>query len=135
MSGKLVVKTVTPILVVDRIEPCLKFWVERLGFEVSVSVPEHDRIGFAILRRDAVEIMYQTRSSVAEDLPALADLPSSVTLYATVEDLDAVIARIDPQDVVVPRRRTFYGAEEIFLREPSGGHVVGFSQHDEAAGI
>jgi hypothetical protein len=30
-------------------------------------------------------------------------------------------------ELLVPRRKTFYGAEEIFVREP-GGNVVGFAQ-------
>lgn len=41
-------------------------------------------------------------------------------------------------EVVVPRRSTFYGAEEVFVREP-GGNVVGFAEfgapaEDEATG-
>jgi uncharacterized glyoxalase superfamily protein PhnB len=132
MTGKLFIKSLTPILVVDRIEPCLPFWVERLGFEQIMGVPEGDHIGFTILRRDGVEVMYQTRTSVRDDLPALADLASSIVLYVTVEDLEAIISRADPADIVVARRRTFYGADEIFLREPIGGHVVGFAQMSEA---
>ena len=30
-------------------------------------------------------------------------------------------------DIVHPRRKAFYGATEIFVREPAG-HVVGFAQ-------
>jgi hypothetical protein len=30
-------------------------------------------------------------------------------------------------DIVVPRRSTFYGADEVFAREP-GGHIVGFAE-------
>ena len=33
--------------------------------------------------------------------------------------------------LLVPRRRTFYGADEIFVREP-GGNVVGFAQFGES---
>ena len=132
MTDKPFIKSLTPILVVDRIEPCLPFWTGRLGFETVVSVPEGDHIGFTILQRDGVEVMYQTRTSVRDDLPALAELASSIVLYARVEDLEAVIRLIDPADIVVARRRTFYGADEIFLREPAGGHVVGFAQMSEA---
>ena len=42
-------KKLAPVLVVDRIEPCLPFWVDRLGFEKTVEVPESDRLGFVIL--------------------------------------------------------------------------------------
>jgi uncharacterized glyoxalase superfamily protein PhnB len=128
MSDKLSIKSLTPVLVVDAIEPCLEFWVEKLGFTVVMTVPEQDRFGFAILQRDGIEIMYQTRASVRDDLPVLADMPSAVVLYATVADLDAIIERMDSADIIVPRRRTFYGADEIFVREPAGGHVVGWAE-------
>ena len=54
----------TPVLMVEAIEPCLPFWVDRLGFSKTVEVPHGDRLGFAILVRDGVELMYQTRASV-----------------------------------------------------------------------
>jgi len=31
-----------PVLVVDRLEPCLKFWVDRFGFTVENQVPGPD---------------------------------------------------------------------------------------------
>ena len=33
------VKKITPVLFAEEIEPCLKFWVERLGFEKTIEVP------------------------------------------------------------------------------------------------
>jgi len=35
-------QSLTPILLVDAIEPCLDFWM-RLGFQVTIEVPEGDR--------------------------------------------------------------------------------------------
>ncbi len=29
------VKKITPVLLVDEVEPCVRFWKERLGFEVA----------------------------------------------------------------------------------------------------
>ena len=51
-------------------------------------------------------------------------------LYLQVSDLNAVIAAIDPATIVVPRRKTFYGADEFFVRA-EGGHIVGFAAFDE----
>ena len=116
-------KKLTPVLVVEEIEPCLGFWT-RLGFEKTVEVPEGDKLGFVILVKDAVEIMYQSRASVRKDVPALADLPSRAALYLEVSDLDAVEQAVKGAPVVVPRRKTFYGAEEIGVREPGGSAVT-----------
>jgi len=53
-------KKLTPVLYVDAIEPCLPFWVDRLGFSKTVEVPHENAIGFVILARDGLELMYQT---------------------------------------------------------------------------
>jgi uncharacterized glyoxalase superfamily protein PhnB len=131
MSG---VKKATPLVVVDEIEPCLTFWTEKLGFEVTVTVPHEDHIGFAILQNGDVELMYQSRASVDADLVAsgapktlgkeLAD--STTTLFVEVERLDDVLAVLGDTHVVVPRRQTFYGMDEVFVRPPCGT-LVGFA--------
>lgn len=124
-------KKLTPVLVVDSIEPCLDFWVGRLGFTKTVEVPGPDgkSIGFVILVHGPVELMYQTRASVAADVAALAKVPLTSTLYLEVESLDSVRKAIAGLPVVFPERTTFYGAREIGVREP-GGHYVTFAQQE-----
>ena len=122
------VKKLTPILIVDAIEPCLPFWLDRLGFTKTTEVPHEDRLGFVILERDGIEVMYQTIDSVAADLPALASLPRGGSiLFIEVDDITAIERAMAGADIVVPRRSTFYGADEVFAREP-GGHIVGFAE-------
>jgi uncharacterized glyoxalase superfamily protein PhnB len=127
------VKKLTPILIVDAIEPCLPFWLDRLGFTKTTEVPHEDRLGFVILERDGIEVMYQTIDSVAADLPALASLPRGGSiLFIEVDDITAIERAMAGADIVVPRRSTFYGAEEVFAREP-GGHLVGFAEFPDRA--
>ncbi len=59
-------KTLTPIIFVDRVEPCLGFW-EQLGFEKTGEVPGDDGLVFAMLASGGVEIMYQLRASLKDD--------------------------------------------------------------------
>ena len=125
-------QSLTPILLVDAIEPCLDFW-KRLGFAVTVEVPAGDALGFVILKNGPVEVMYQTRASVAKDVPTMAGLPSSSVLYIHVTGIDEVIAAVAGAPVVVEKRTTFYGATEYSVREP-GGSVVGFSEVSANAG-
>lgn len=120
-------RKLSPVLIVDAIEPCLPFWTERLGFAKVVEVPERDRLGFVILVKDGVEVMYQSRESVRNDVPALADTPPGTSLYIEVSDIDAIEQAVQGVEVVVPRRQTFYGADEIGVREP-GGNVVLFAR-------
>ena len=119
----------SPVLVVDAIEPCLPFWVDRLGFTKVTEVPDGDRLGFVILEKDGIEVMYQSRESVRKDIPALAGVPAGGTnLYIEVADVAAIERAVKGAEVVVPRRKTFYGADEIGVREPAGNAVI-FGQH------
>lgn len=135
-------KKATPIIVVDEIEPCLPFWTEALGFELTATVPHEDAIGFAMLNRGGVELMYQSRASIDADIGASgapeglgAELAgSTVTLFVEVDDLDEVITALGTSaEVVVPRRQTFYGMDEIFVRAPCGT-LIGFAARAEGAG-
>lgn len=121
-------KKLTPVVYVEEIEPVLPFWVDRLGFERTVEVPEGDRLGFVILQKNGVEIMYQSRASVESDVPALASAPMGGSfLFIEVDDLDDVARALDGVEPVVPRRQTFYGADELIVREPAG-NVVTFAR-------
>lgn len=122
-------KKLTPILLVDAIEPCLPFWMERLGFSKTTEVPHEGRLGFVILARDGVELMYQTWDSAAADVSGAAQRTTghSAALYFEVESIDDIETALRGAEIVHPRRKAFYGATEIFAREP-GGHVVGFGQ-------
>jgi uncharacterized glyoxalase superfamily protein PhnB len=119
-----------PVLVVDSVEPCLPFWVDRLGFKSENQVPGPDgKLIFASVEREGIEVMYQTRASVLAEAPdTAADLAGhSVVLFITVADLDAVEKAVAGAPVVKPRHQTFYGSTEIYVREP-GGNTVGFAQ-------
>ena len=118
----------TPVLMVDAIEPVLPFWVDKLGFKKTTEVPHGEHIGFAILEHGDIQVMYQTRDSVAADVPPLAKSPQKGTfLFMEVDNLDAVEKALAGVTPVVPRRKTFYGSEELIVREP-GGNVVNFAQ-------
>jgi catechol 2,3-dioxygenase-like lactoylglutathione lyase family enzyme len=121
-------KKITPNLIVPSIEDCLPFWVGRLGFEKTVEVPNGDRLGFVILKQGDVELMLQSRSSLAGDIPAVADGPHLATVYIEVVDLAPIRRALQGHPLVVPERTTFYGAREIIVRDPAG-HVICFAAH------
>lgn len=117
----------TAVLCVEEIESVLPFWMERLGFEKVAEVPHGDWLGFVILKRGGVELMYQTRASIADDIAVLTAPPTGGTmLFIKVDDLDAVERALKGVEPLTPRRKTFYGADELIVREP-GGNVVNFA--------
>jgi uncharacterized glyoxalase superfamily protein PhnB len=124
------VQRLTPVLVVDAVEPCIGFWVERFGFTAENQVPGPDgKLVFASVVKGDIEVMYQTRASVLAERPdAGPELTGhSTALFIKVENLDEVERAIQGVPLVKARHKTFYGSTELYVREP-GGNTVGFAQ-------
>ncbi len=134
-------KKLTPNLIVDDIETSLPFWVERLGFQQVAAVPEDGtggpddgptegkKLGFVILVRDTVELMLQSRASLAKDLPAIADGPYRSIFYLEVADLAPIHQALDGWPIL-ETRTTPYGAHELITDDPAGNRVF-FAVHPE----
>lgn len=120
----------TPILNVTTIEANLAFWEKTLGYTLTVQVPGADgKLGFVILTKDNSEIMMQTQKSIEEDLYQSSDAAKSqVLIYANVDSIEAVEQSLKKEDIIIPKRKTFYGAQEIWAKDPSG-KIIGFAQH------
>lgn len=90
------IQQLTANLAVDRVEPSADFF-KKVGFEISVQVPEDDHMGFAILVQGNNQVMFQTKSGLVADSETFADAAnaSPVMLYVTVDDLAAVAAKLD----------------------------------------
>jgi len=117
-------KRLTPILYVEQIEPCLPFWIQGLGLKVTTEVSEGERLGFVILQKGELELMMQTRESVRNDFPALEEevMRGPAVLYIEVQNLEGLEERLTARgaEVVHPRRQTFLGAGEVYVRGPCG---------------
>ena len=123
----------TPVLIVEQIEKSLPFWVDRMGFEKTVEVPEGDRAGFVILVREGAELMMQTVESVRKDVAAFAPegpVTKGCGMFIEVADFGDVCKRLEGYPIALPERVTFYGMREIGVSEPSG-HTVIFAAKTE----
>jgi hypothetical protein len=114
----------TPVLFAEALEPSVAFW-KALGFDVTMSVPHGERLGFAILSNGKVELMYQSFASAKEDVPAVSELVKRgpTFLFVEVDDLDAVRTVVKGAKVYADRK-TPYGSTEIGVVEPAGHHVL-----------
>lgn len=130
MSGRsksVKLQSMTPVMIVEAVEPCLAFWVDRLGFKVENEVPGPDgKLIFASAKHDSLEVMYQTRASVLAEDPKADVKGHSIALFITVDDIDAAEAATKGAPIVKSRHKTFYGSTEFYVKEP-GGNTVGFA--------
>jgi uncharacterized glyoxalase superfamily protein PhnB len=139
-KGRPMYKKITANIIVSNVNETLDFYEKILGFSLVMAVPEDSQqvvtvrdvatpLGFAIIRREDVELMLQSRKSLAKELPALAATPvgTSFTLYIQVEDIEALYKGIkDKASIIEDLHTTFYGAREFCIRD-SGGHVLTFA--------
>jgi catechol 2,3-dioxygenase-like lactoylglutathione lyase family enzyme len=122
------IKRAAPVLFVDKVEPTRDFF-KRLGFVVSVEVPAGGAVGFALLERDGVQVMVETRGNENEPA-ALRELTREsrrAVIFVEVDDLDAVLDALGPAQIIVERHTTFYNSDELTCEEP-GGNLVTFAK-------
>ncbi|HMD30881.1 MAG TPA: VOC family protein [Candidatus Acidoferrales bacterium] len=123
------IKKVTAVLFVSEVEPCAKFWTEQFGFQKLAEVPEGGKLGFVMLQKGNVELMYQSYASADKDSPATGAVARKgpTFLYIEVDDLEVIKAIVKGAEVTMPERTTFYGSREIGIKDP-GGHYLTFAQ-------
>jgi uncharacterized glyoxalase superfamily protein PhnB len=127
------IKKITPILFAEEIESCIEFWTQRMGFAKIVEVPEGEKLGFALLEKDGLELMYQSYASVEKDNAATAAAAKRgpIFLYIDVDDLSHALAAVGDAELVMPLRSTFYGAREFGIKDPVGHYII-FAQQGAA---
>jgi hypothetical protein len=125
----MMVSKITPVRIVDHIEPCLVFWCGTLGFEKTVEVPHDGALGFVILNGPGGTVMLQTRASLAVDLPSVAARNPELLLFAEVPSFSAIQQALRGQEVLVEDRTTFYGTRETVAVDPQGAIVIFAEKH------
>jgi hypothetical protein len=118
------VTKVTPVRIVDRIEPCLPFWCDGMGYEKRAEVPHGDALGFVLLESGAGELMLQTRASLADDIAEVAALEPHTVLFVEVRSLAEAKSAAKDARVLVAERTTFYGMRETVVVDPAGTVVI-----------
>ena len=123
-------KKTDPNLMVEDVNQTVDFYKNMLGFDVLATVPETGQFNWAMLKQGNVEMQFQTRASLSEEIPAFKDraIGGALTLYIDVEDVTALHNALkDKVAIVQAMHTTFYGTQE-FAIEDCNGFVLSFSQ-------
>ena len=120
----------TPNMMVEDVNATVDFYRDVLGFETVMTVPDGGRLDWALVRRDGVEVMFQSRTSLAEELPLFGEKPTggALTYYiglVGVERLYEQIRRRVP--IVHDLETTFYGTREFSI-EDCNGFILTFAE-------
>src|ERR1043166_6904765 len=112
-SKSVKLNTMTPVMIVEAVEPCLGFWTDRFGFTVENEVPGPDgKLIFASAKNGSIEVMYETKASALAEDPKADVSGHSIALFVTVDDIDAAEQAAKGAPVVKARHKTFYGSTD-----------------------
>ena len=123
----------TPNLLVANVERSLSFYIDVLGFERGMTVPEQSPFVFASVTSGAVEIFFNDAATVVKEYPSFAGKPigATGTLFIELdgsETIDAFHDRIKSKvAVTMPLVTQFYGMREFAIEDPDG-YVVTFAE-------
>lgn len=123
-------KKLSPNLMVEDVNRTIDFYRDILGFTLITTVPEEGQFGWALMQRDGIEIMFQSRESLSQDMPIFKGraIGSSLNFYIEVTGLKEFHQRIKAQvKIVEDFRTTFYGMQE-FAIEDCNGYILSFAE-------
>lgn len=117
-------------MMVEDVNATVEFYRTVLGFDLVMTVPDSGRLDWALVQRDDVEMMFQARQSLVEDLPQFQDRPvgGALTFYLDVEGVEGLYERLRANvHVVKALHETFYGTRE-FAIEDINGFILTFAE-------
>ena len=135
-------RKITPDLMVSDISKTVRYYVDKLGFELCMLVPEGEncleekmsssrRYVYAMVKRDGVFMMFMRRDVYGEDIKALknADIGASASFYIDVEDVNGLYDAYEKKAVEIIREisLTWYGMKEFYIRD-CNGYILGFGE-------
>ena len=123
-------KKLTPNLLVSNVERSLAFYVDTLGFERGMTVPDASPFVFASVVSGSVEVFFNDAATAVKEYPGFGGKPigATGTLFIEVEGVDALHARLKSTvKIVMPIVTQFYGMREFAISDPDG-YVITFAE-------
>ena len=120
----------TPNLLVGNVERSLAFYVDTLGFDRGLTMPDQSPFVFASVTSGAVEIFFNDSSAATREYTAFAGRPlgSTGTMFIEMQGVDALHDRLKGSvKVVMPLVTQFYGMREFAIEDPDG-YVITFAE-------
>jgi uncharacterized glyoxalase superfamily protein PhnB len=134
-------KKLTTNMMVDDVNRTVDFYSNVLGFDFVMGVPEDSQeivtamqngqaLGFAMVKCENVEMMFQTKKSLAREIPEFSGMKigGSLTFYVQVEDVEGLFEKLkDKVTIIKGMQTTFYGMREFYIQD-CNGYVLAFAQ-------
>lgn len=120
----------SPNLMVEDVKVSVELY-KKLGFKVSMAVPDENNPIWAAITNNEVEIMLQQRSSLEEEYEYLAgkNTGGTFTLFIETDNIDELydICKTNEIKIIKDMYKTFYGTQEFAILD-NDNYILVFSQ-------
>lgn len=112
-------QSITPNLMVENVQETINFYSKKLGFSVITTVPDQKHgLQFAILQKDEISIMFQSKESLIEEYDVLNTniIKPSLSLFIKVDNIQELYDDLkDNVTVIKEIHETFYKTKEFAI--------------------
>lgn len=116
---------------VENVKRTTTFYKDVLGFELVTSVPqEGETLDWAMMKRDSVEMMFQSRPSLSGELPLFTEkaIGGALVFYIEVADIQALYSSLKGRVTLLQEpHQTFYDTLEFVIQD-CNGFVLTFAE-------
>lgn len=134
----------SPNLEVNNIRKTVAFYVDNLGFNLIMAVPEsQDGIDqtfaenkeyvYAMMQKDNVEFMFQRSDTFKNDVVFSKgqNIGASVSFYMDVDGIEEFYLDLKSKNLALTElKTTWYGMKEFYLKDVNG-YILGFAEKAE----
>lgn len=121
---------ITPNLMVEDVERTVDFYKNVLGFYIVSAYPDTGKMDFAIVSLDSVDIMFQRKDNMIEELGQFQNtqIGGSFTIHIDVRDIIMIYEKaVLNARIVQELHQTAYGTKEFSIRD-NNGYIITFSE-------
>ena len=126
--------SLTPNLMVNDVEETIEYYTDVLGFTLLMTVPETGKLDWAMVKRNDVVIMFQTKKSLTSGLPRMAsEKPGGgLTFYIKVDRISEIHEELynNEAEIISDLESTFYNTIEFSVVDVNG-YILTFSEEQE----
>jgi uncharacterized glyoxalase superfamily protein PhnB len=123
-------RKLTPNLLVADVSRSCDYYINVLGFEPGMTVPDEAPYVFASVTSGSVEIFFNERTVAVQEYPLLGGraLGASGTMFIEVEGIDDLYTQLQGRvTVVMPIATRPYGMREFAITDPDG-YLITFAE-------
>ena len=127
-------------MMVENVNNTVNFYNSVFGFEFVMGVPENGQnivtskqdnqiLNFALIKCGNIEMMFQSRKSLADEIPEFDNISigGSLTFYIDVEDVKQLYSVLKNKvKIIKDIQTTFYGKQEFSIQD-CNGYILTFA--------